>query len=121
VFLATSNKARRLLYTCYIRHVRTDEVRVGRDEVRALLNELPPGFRVLVDLSQFESMDDDCVPELGKMMELVAQSGVGLVVRVIPDPAKDVGLNILALFHYPRDLQFVNCRSLTEAAQYLTP
>jgi hypothetical protein len=83
--------------------------------------ELSPGFRLLVDFTQFEAMDPDCLPEVGKMMELVAGGGVSTVVRVIPDPSKDVGMNILALFHYPRSIQFFNCESMTEAAKYLSP
>jgi hypothetical protein len=119
MFLASSNKARRLLCTNYIHRVTAEEVRAGREDVRALVAELAPGFTALVDLSLFEAMDPDGVAEIGKMMELIGQSGVSSVVRVIPDPSKDIGLNILSLFHYPRGLQFINCRSLTEAAGHL--
>jgi hypothetical protein len=52
-------------------------------------------------------------------MELVGKSGVGLVVRVLPDPSKDIGMNILTVFHYPQHLQVVTCQSVTEAVKVL--
>ena len=119
--MATSNKARQLLYTSYIRRVRAEEVRAGREETRTLIHELRPGFCSLVDLTQFESMDADAVPELTKIMDLLAESGVGTVVRVIPDPSKDIGLKILSMFHYPRELKVFTCESMAEAAKYLEP
>ena len=61
----------------------------------------------------------DCTPEVGRVMEMVAQAGVGLVVRVIPDPSKDIGLNILGIFHYPEQLKVINCQNLMEAARLL--
>ncbi len=74
---------------------------------------------MLGDLSQLETMESDCAPELGRMMELIRRAGAGLVVRVIPDPNKDIGLNILTLFHYPPQLRIVTCEKMVEAAQAL--
>ena len=56
---------------------------------------------------------------VGRIMELIAQAGVGLVVRVIPDSSKDIGMNILSIFHYPRNLQVVTCQTLTQAGSSL--
>jgi hypothetical protein len=33
-------------------------------------------------------------------MDLIDQHGVSFVVRVIPNPKQDIGMNILTLFHY---------------------
>ncbi len=74
---------------------------------------------MLADFSQLESMKLDCEPELGRMMELIGQAGVTLVVRVIPDPSKDIGMNILTAFHYPHRPRVVACRNLIEAARTL--
>jgi hypothetical protein len=52
-------------------------------------------------------------------MELIGRAGVGMVVRVIPDPSKDIGMNILTIFHYPQQLQVVTCQNLAEALQAL--
>jgi hypothetical protein len=36
-------------------------------------------------------------------------------VRVIPDSRKDIGLNIMSLFHYRRGVRIVTCETLAEA------
>jgi hypothetical protein len=61
-----------------------------------------------------------CAPEIGKLMELCAQKGVGTLVRVIPDPRKDIGLNILSLFHYGPRVRAVTCQTMSEAAELLS-
>jgi hypothetical protein len=42
-----------------------------------------------------------------------------MVVRVIPDPRKDIGLNMLSLFHYRRGIRIVTCMTLEEATKTL--
>ena len=119
MFLATSNKSRQLLSLRYIGQVQADELGRAELDLRALVTELPAGFRVLVDLSLLEAMDLKCLPELGRFMELLDQAGVGVVVRVIPNPAKDIGFNILTVFHYPRHPQIITCESMVEAERHL--
>jgi len=119
VFLITSNKARQLLYISFIGAVRPENFTTGREDVALQLAGLAPGFHYLVDLTHLESMSPDCLTELGRMMEVIGQAGVGLVVRVIPDPSKDIGMNILTIFHYPQQLQVVTCQNLPEAIQVL--
>jgi anti-anti-sigma regulatory factor len=119
MFLAASNKSKRLLYLSYIQHVRAEDLKRGREDVAALLADLPPDFRLLTDLSQLESMDVTCAAEIGKVMELCDRKGVGLVVRVVPDPTKDIGLNILSGFHYQHRLPSVTCANMEEAAKLL--
>ena len=76
---------------------------------------LAKGFTVLTDLSGLNSMDRSCVPELERMMDLIRKSGAGTVVRVIPDQAKDIGFNILSLFHYRNKVHVQTFPSLAEA------
>jgi hypothetical protein len=120
MFLATINKPRRLLYLNYIASVTVAELERGYQDVKVLLAEFPDGFQMLADLSQLDSMDPACVEIIGQTMELMDQHGVEIVVRVIPDPAKDIGLNIISIFHYPNQPRIVTCQTLTEAAQVLT-
>jgi len=80
---------------------------------------LPAGFKMLVDLDRLESMDTDCVDELGKMMELLDHHGLKLVVRVIPDATKDIGFNILSRFHYHSHPRITNCETMIDAAKLL--
>jgi hypothetical protein len=120
MFLATSNKAKGLLYLGYIGHVDKADLRRGHEEVTALLADLPVGFKMLVELDRLESMDIGCVEELGKIMELLDQHGLKQVVRVIPDPAKDIGFNILARFHYHKNPRMTNCETMMQAAKLLS-
>jgi len=119
MFLATSNKAKRLLCLSYIQQVRPEELERGEEDVKALLAELPPGFRLLVDLSLLESMGLESMNVISRMMEVFDRSGVGMIVRVIPDPSKDIGFNIYTIFHYPHHPQVVTCQTMTEAARAL--
>jgi len=41
------------------------------------------------------------------------------VVRVVPDPHKDIGLNILSQFHYGPQIKLVTFESLAEALSAL--
>jgi len=118
--LITSNQPRRLLCMTYVQRVTPAELVGSRDELATLLAELPTDFRLLADLSQLESMDAECVTEIGRAMELIGQHGVSLIVRVIPDPAKDMGLNILAIFHYPHHPRTITCQSLAEGLRELS-
>ncbi len=119
MLLVTSNKFRQLLYVRYVGQVRPKEFQRGREDLVAQLGELPAGFRLLADFSQLESMKLDCEPELGRIMEMIGRAGVALVVRVIPDPSKDIGMNILTAFHYPHRPRVVGCQNLIEAARVL--
>jgi anti-anti-sigma regulatory factor len=119
MFLATSNKSKRLLYISYIGKVDVAELQRGSQDLRLLLAELPDGFKMLVELDRLESMDISCIEELGKMMELFDQHGLEQVVRVIPDPTKDIGFNILARFHYHNNPRMTNCETMIQAAKLL--
>jgi hypothetical protein len=117
MFLVTSNKSKQLLFAQFIGKVRPADLQRVRKDIKTELIGLSSGFHYLVDLTHLESMGLDCMPGLGHIMDLVGQAGVGLVVRVIPDPGKDIGMNILTLFHYPRDLRVVTCENLVDAAK----
>jgi len=119
MLLVTSNPLKRLLYVCFIGTVRPEDFQSSRAEMVAQLAGLAPSFRYLVDLTQMELMDLECTTELGQLMELIAQAGVSQVVRVIPDSSKDIGMNILTIFHYPHQLPVVTCKNLIEAVKAL--
>ena len=118
--LVTSNKTKQLLCVSYIERVRQADLEHSRKDIEALIAELGPGFRLLADLSRLESMDLNCATELGNLMEVFDRGGVSLVVRVIPDPKKDIGLNILSIFHYRNHPRFVSCAKMSQAAKHLS-
>jgi hypothetical protein len=83
------------------------------------LPQLRPGFTLLTDLSDLESMDLDCVSALTQLMDRLRASGISTVVRSIPDPNKDIGLKILSIIHYRRGVRIVTCDSRAEAERAL--
>jgi hypothetical protein len=48
-------------------------------------------------------------------MDLCSAGGVSSVVRVIPDPTKDIGFNIIARFHMPAPVRMETHETLAEA------
>jgi hypothetical protein len=119
MILVTTSATQRLLYFKYVGKVTAVEMRGRIDEVRDLLPTFRNGFRLLSDFEQLDSMENECAPEIGRMMDLLKGSGIETVVRIVPDPSKDIGLNILSVFHYGRDVRVTTCNSTAEAFQLL--
>ncbi len=119
MFLATINKPKQLLCLSFIGRVSAEQLRLGREDIVSLLADLQSGFRILTDLSRLDSMDPSCAAEIGATMELCEQKGVRLVIRIVPDPAKDIGLNILTLFHYQQRPRIITCSNFAEAEDAL--
>jgi hypothetical protein len=120
MFLAATNKAKGLLLLSFIGDVRVEELRGRHEEVIQLVADLPPGFRLLTDLSDLRSMELGCEAELSQVMEVLDRKGISTIVRVIPEPEKDIGFNILGAFHYRRQVQTVTCQTMEEAAGALS-
>jgi len=120
MFFVEVDRSKRLLTIRYAQRVGPEEVRQCRERARGLLTTIEPGFRVLADLSGLESMDTACAPEIGAMMDLLVEKQVGTVVRVVPDPHKDIGLNILSLFHYGPEVRLTTFENLAAALQTLS-
>lgn len=119
MFLVTVNQPKQLLCLGFHGHVSAAELEKSRAEIATLLDGLSSGFRLLTDLSRVDSFDLNCAAQIGKVMELCDAKGVDLVVRVVPDPSKDIGLNILTLFHYRRFPRTITCQDMVQAAQHL--
>lgn len=107
------------MFISFIQQVHPEELQRAQEDVKALLADLPPGYRLLVDYSPMESMDLACAPEIGRTMDLIDQSGVSMIVRVQPDASKDIGMNILTRFHYRSQPNVITCCSLAEAFEKL--
>jgi len=95
----------------YAGNVNAEEAQRCAREVQAALMRVQPGFRLLVDLTGLESMDVACSPLIGSIMEMCNASGVSDVIRIIPDPKRDIGLQILSYFHYGSDVRIVTLES----------
>ena len=72
------------------------------------------GFKILTDLSRVESADLEIAPVIKKSMDFFDSQGVTEIIRVIPDPAQDIGFNILSLFHYSKKVKFITVQSQKE-------
>ena len=99
----------------YFHHVDAAEVKRCLGTVRDLINQLQPGFVLLTDLSGLESMEPDCAPDLGEIMDLCGERGMSTVVRVIPDPTKDIGFGLISKFHLPAAVNVQTHESLAQA------
>src|SRR5579862_3070258 len=98
MFEATVDKATNLLTGSYSGHIAPEEAKVCAEKIQLLLSSLQPGFRMLTDLRALELMDLGCVTSIEKVMDWCDDAGIGMVVRIIPNPQKDIGLNIMSLF-----------------------
>lgn len=117
--LVTGNKLKQFICLTYIGKVTPEEVDRAREDLNVLLPELKPGFGLLVDLSQLTSMGIDCVEAVGRNMEAADRAGIGTIVRVIPDPYRDIGMNILSIFHYHKHPRIVTCDNMLEGVKAL--
>lgn len=118
-FKVEVDAARNLVHTRYCGNVTAEQMKVAAAEVEQQLPALRKGFAVLADLTCLETMELECAPHLSRIMDLCRIQGVGLIVRVIPDPSKDIGLNILSLIHYRGKVRIVTCETLAEAERAL--
>jgi hypothetical protein len=119
MYKAEVDQQKNLLKVRYAKRVGPEETKRATEDLEQVLTDLAPGFRLLTDLSGLEEMDLACVPHLKKLMDLCNKKGVDTVVRVIPDPHKDIGLNIMSLFHYRHRVRIITCESMSEALQVL--
>ena len=119
MFSAQADKEKNLLTIRFSGRVGVEEVKRSGEEVAALVDGLTVGFQLLADLTGLEEMDTACAPVIARTMDLCNRKGVRRIVRVIPDPSKDIGLNILSVFHYSRRVKMVTCETLDEALKIL--
>jgi len=114
------DRSKRLLVISALEHVTAEQAKLVAQRVRELLHDVTPGFRVLADFRWLESMDSAAAPHIAEIMDTLTEKGVSFVTRVIPDPRKDIGLNILSQFHYGPEIQIATFESLADALQSLT-
>ena len=119
MILCKVDKSGRILTISYSHHVGVEDIRRCLGKVRDFMGQLKPGFLLLTDLSNLESMDATCAPELGAIMDLCCARGLLTVVRVIPDPNKDIGFDLISLFHLPPPVKTQTHESLAEAIKSL--
>lgn len=103
----------------YCGRIGPDQTAQCAEEVKVALAGVKLGFRLLVDLTDLESMKVSCAPDIRNIMDMCNQKGVAEVVRVTPDPKRDIGLQIMSQFHYRSDVHVTTCSDLDDAIKRL--
>ena len=103
----------------YSGRVVAEEMRRCLGTIRDLMDQLKPGFFLLTDLSNLESMEASSAPELGAIMDLCSAKGMSTVVQVIPDSNKDIGFDLISVFHHHPPVKTQTHLSLAEAIKGL--
>jgi hypothetical protein len=111
------DRSKRVLVISGVQRVTAEQAKLAARRVRELLQDVAPGFRVLADYRWLESMDSAAARHVAEIMDTLAEKGVASVTRVVPDPHKDIGLNILSQFHYGPEIKIATFETLADALQ----
>ena len=119
MFKIETDLSKRLVVISVAGRVTADEAKETATRVRESLRDVAPGFVALTDFSWLELMEAEAAPGVAEIMDALAAKRVRTVVRVIPDPRKDIGLNILSQFHYGPEISTFTFETLADAIQSL--
>ena len=119
MFAIEFDQSRNLLIIRYSDHVGPDETERALEQVRLALERVERGFRLLADLTELQSMEIACAPHIESAMDMCNEKGVAQVVRIIPDPRQDIGMQIMSYFHYGGDVRIITCETADEAMNFL--
>jgi hypothetical protein len=111
------DRSKRLLVISAAQTVSAEEAKLVAQQIPDRLRDIAPGFHVLADFRWLKSMDSAAAPHIAKIMDALAEKEVASVRRVMPDPHKDIGLNILSQFHYGPDVTITTFETLADAVQ----
>ena len=119
MYSVEADPLKRLLVISAAGNVTKKEVAAVAQEVREMMKEATPGFRVLTDFRWLNRMEPAAVTHIAEIMDALAEKNVAVVVRVVPDPHKDIGLNILSQFHYGPNIKLATFESLAAGLSML--
>jgi len=88
-------------------------------DIQKISPRLKKKFKLLTDLSGVTAIDVRTQPSFVRIMDFLNTSGVAAIVRVVSKPAQDIGLNILSVFHYSKEVSIRTVSSRPEAVEYL--
>ena len=111
------DRSKRLLVISAAQKVTAEEAKMAAQRIGEVLQDVAPGFRVLADFRGLQSMDSGAARHIAEIMDALAEKNVGSVTRVMPDPHKDIGLNILSQFHYGANVKIATFETLADALQ----
>jgi anti-anti-sigma regulatory factor len=111
------DRSKRLLVISASQKVTAEEAKIVAKQIGEVLQDVAPGFRVLADFRGLESMDSAAARYIAEIMDALAEKNVASVTRIMPDPHKDIGLNILSQFHYGPEVTIATFETLADAVQ----
>ena len=117
MYVVETDIKKRLIVISAAGKVTAEQVKEAAGKVREVVKDAQPGFRVLTDFRWLNSMESSAAKYVAAMMDAFTEAKVASVVRVMPDPHKDIGFNILSQFHYGPETPVENYESLAEALQ----
>jgi anti-anti-sigma regulatory factor len=117
VYTVELDQSKRLLVISAAQRVTAEQARLAAERVRELLQDIAPGFRLLVDFRWLDSMDSEAARHIATIMDALAEKKIASVTRAMPDPHKDIGLNILSQFHYRPEIEIATFSTLADALQ----
>ena len=119
MFVVEIDSSRRFVVISVSGHVTAEDASDTTKRVREVLIDVEPGFVALVDYRCLDSMATGAAEFIGEIMDVFVAKKVSAVVRVVPDPRKDIGLNILSKFHYGPEIKLMTFETLADAVQAL--
>ena len=105
------DQSKRLLVIGAAQRVTAEDANTAALRINDLLQDIAPGFHALADFRWLESMDPQAARHIARMMDLLAEKNVASV----PDPHKDIGLNIMSQFHYGTSVEIATFETLADA------
>ena len=119
MYSVEADKSKRLVVLSAAGRVTKEEAKQAAQRMRDILKDFAPGFRVLANFQWLQSMDTAAARHVAEIMDALTEKQVASVVRVMPDPHKDIGLNILSQFHYGPNIKLATFESLAAALSML--
>lgn len=89
------------------------------EDIQKVIPQCGKGFQLLTDLTDIQEVDFKIQPTIQKVMKYLNDQGVREILRVIPDPSKDIGLNIMSAFHYSKNVTFRTFQTRDEVERAL--
>jgi len=119
MYSVEADKSKRLVVLSAAGRVTKEEAKQAAQRMRDILKDFEPGFRMLANFQWLQSMDTAAARHVAEIMDALTEKQVSSVIRVMPDPHKDIGLNILSQFHYSSGVQITTFETLADALQSL--
>lgn len=96
-----------------------EQANKAQNEIALILQKVKRGFTVLTDMSLLQEMSPESFKSISKTMDMFNAHGIARAIRIMPDISKDIGFNIMDMFHYARDVKIRTFESMEKARKYI--